>query len=194
MFKNSRERFMAFSDGVFAVILTVLVLEIRLPKGDQLLSTSWLTFAYAILIYIAGFSLVSTYWFFHQKLFSHVQHINGKLIVLNFYFLFFISLMPVLTQLIAMDPLSKFRSFIYGLVYFIFNIYLWWLFQVVDRMLRQTQTWSDAALTETNRQIKVVRNTVIVGVIACFSALLWAPLTPLILALSPLIRDLVKAH
>lgn len=93
-----------------------------------------------------------------------------------------------------MDPLSKFRSFIYGLVYFIFNIYLWWLFQVVDRMLRQTQTWSDAALTETNRQIKVVRNTVIVGVIACFSALIWAPLTPLILALSPLIRDLVKAH
>ncbi|WP_047999813.1 TMEM175 family protein [Lactiplantibacillus herbarum] len=62
MFHNSRERSMNFSDGVFAVILTVLVLEIKPPTGDlSLYSTSWRTFGYLILIYIASFSLVSTY-------------------------------------------------------------------------------------------------------------------------------------
>ncbi|MFC6182112.1 TMEM175 family protein [Lactiplantibacillus daowaiensis] len=192
MFRNSRDRFMAFSDGVFAVILTVLVLEIRLPTGSQLLSSSWLHFAYAILIYVAGFSLISTYWYFHQKLFSQVHRLTGKLIVLNFYCLFFISLMPILTQVIAMDPLSKSRSFIYGLVYLIFNIYLWWLFRVVEQLLRHLKPWTPVERARANHQIAIVRNTAIVGLIACLCAWIWAPLTPLILAFSPLVRDVTK--
>ncbi|MGO3464118.1 MAG: TMEM175 family protein, partial [Lactiplantibacillus plantarum] len=75
MFRNSKSRFISFSDSVFSVILTVLVLEIRLPIGRNILSNSWINFGYSIIIYIAGFSLVSTYWFFHQKLFSNVKQI-----------------------------------------------------------------------------------------------------------------------
>ncbi|ETY74746.1 TMEM175 family protein [Lactiplantibacillus fabifermentans] len=192
MFRNSRSRLLAFSDGVFAVILTVLVLEIRLPTGRNLWSKSWQTFGIALLTYVAGFSLVSTYWYFHQQLFSKIKHVTGKLIVLNFYFLFFISLMPILTQLIAQDPFSKFRSFMYGLVYLVFNIYLWWLFGSVSHLHRQRH-WSANDQQHAHHEIKVVRDTVVVGAIACLSALIWAPLTPLVLALSPLIRDRFKA-
>lgn len=192
MFQNSRSRLLAFSDGVFAVILTVLVLEIRLPTGRNLWSKSWQTFGIALLTYVAGFSLVSTYWYFHQQLFSKIKHITGKLIVLNFYFLFFISLMPILTQLIAQDPFSKFRSFMYGFVYLVFNIYLWWLFGSVNH-LHQQRHWSANDQQHARHEIKVVHDTVVVGAIACLSALIWAPLTPLVLALSPLIRDRFKA-
>ena len=189
MFHNTKNRFVEFSDGVFSVILTILVLEIQLPKGNNIFSHSWEHFGYSILIYIAGFSLISTYWFFHQKLFHSVDHISGSFIVLNFYFLFFISLMPLLTRLIAQNPLNKLFEFIYGLVYLIFNIYLWWIFKVVYKKRSSQKQWSEHATRESLREIKIVKNTVIVGAVACLSSLIWGPLTPIILALSPSIRD-----
>ncbi|CAJ1185933.1 hypothetical protein CPR19088_GLDEOEPO_00229 [Companilactobacillus paralimentarius] len=190
MFNNSKSRFIGFSDGIFAVILTILVLDIVIPTNRNLLSQSWLKFGYSILIYIAGFSLVSTYWFFHQKLFSSVKHIDGNLIMLNFYFLFFISLMPILTRLIAANPLSHLNNFIYGMVYLIFNIYLWWLFKSVYKRQISTYDWSQSEIIEAKRIIRVVRGTVFVGIIACICSLIWGPLTPLILAFSPAIREI----
>ncbi|WP_143461935.1 TMEM175 family protein [Levilactobacillus enshiensis] len=193
MFENSRERFMAFNDGVFAVILTVLVLEIKAPLSTQLWSSSWRHFAVNIFIYIASFLLVSTYWYFHQKLFSRVKQISGTLIILNCYFLFFLSLMPLLTQLLAMNPLARLNNFIYALAYLIFNGYLWWLFHVVYRDQQQAHDWSATDIREAQRLLKVVRGTVVVGGIACLAALVWGPLVPVIVIFSPLVRDVAKA-
>ena len=185
MFRNSKSRFISFSDSVFSVILTVLVLEIRLPIGRNILSNSWINFGYSIIIYIAGFSLVSTYWFFHQKLFSNVKQIDGNLIVLNFYFLFFISLMPTLTQLIALDPLSKIKNFIYAATYLIFNI--------VFRHHVITDNWGKEDSMAFQHELKVIKDTVFVGVLASVFSLLWGPTTPVILSLSPLVRSLISS-
>ncbi|MCG0733664.1 hypothetical protein IMAU60055_02801 [Lactiplantibacillus plantarum] len=194
MFRNSKSRFISFSDSVFSVILTVLVLEIRLPIGRNILSNSWLNFGYSIIIYIARFSLVSTYWFFHQKLFSNVKQIDGNLIVLNFYFLFFISLMPILTQLIALDPLSKVKNFIYAATYLIFNLYLWWLFDIVFRHHVITDKWGKEDSMAFQHELKVIKDTVFVGVLASAFSLLWGPTTPIILSLSPLVRSLISSR
>lgn len=193
MFHNSRERFMNFSDGVFAVILTVLVLEIKPPTGDlNIFSSSWRTFGYSVLIYIASFSLVSTYWFFHQKLFSSVRKITETHMILNFYFLFFISLMPLLTQLIAENPLSRLNNLVYALVYLVFNIYLWWLFKETYATLVKAFKWTEIDLRAATKEIQIISGTIVVAVIACIGALIWGPLSPIILATSPLVRDWYK--
>lgn len=192
MFHNSKNRFVEFSDGVFSVILTILVLEIRLPTNGYIFSKDCKQFLYSILIYIAGFSLISTYWFFHQELFSSIKKINSADIVLNFYFLFFISLMPILTRLIAQNPFNKFNEFIYAMVFLIFNSYLLWIFHRVFLKLSRQQEWSKLDIKVARKELIAVRGTVFVGIIACCAAWFFGPLTPIILAVNPLFRKAGK--
>jgi uncharacterized membrane protein len=96
-------RIVAFSDGVFAIAITLLVLQLGVPPhtsnanlGDALLDERQDIFAYAL-----SFAVIGRFWFGHHRFFSDVTHFDGRLIVLNLFYLAWIVLMPFSSQILG---------------------------------------------------------------------------------------------
>lgn len=94
------ERLILFSDAVFAIAITLLVIEIKVPEIDRsLVSDSLIGEAMVHLIprfagFIISFLIIGLYWTVHHKIFVFADNYNGKLLWLNLLFLFSIALMP----------------------------------------------------------------------------------------------------
>jgi uncharacterized membrane protein len=96
------ERFVLFSDAVFAIAITLLVIEIKIPElhsEGKAITDSALLHSLGQLIpkfigFIISFLLIGLYWTIHHRMFGYVTSYDRKLLVLNLAFLFFIALMP----------------------------------------------------------------------------------------------------
>jgi uncharacterized membrane protein len=92
------ERLILFSDAVFAIAITLLVIEIKIPEvehpTDQALLNSLGQLIGKFVGYIVSFLLIGLYWTIHHRMFGFVTSYDRKLLVLNLVFLFFIALMP----------------------------------------------------------------------------------------------------
>ena len=99
------ERVIAFSDGVFAVVITILVLGIEVPS-DVALDPPAITLArekllHQLLVYVVAFGLIAMYWTQHSLLFAGLQRASRRLVVLNLLFLLPVTLLPFVTQLMG---------------------------------------------------------------------------------------------
>ena len=90
-----KERLTAFSDGVIAIIITIMVLELKVPHEDNLAALRPLIPVF--LSYILSFVYLGIYWNNHHHLFQVVQHINGRVLWANLHLLFWLSLIPFVT-------------------------------------------------------------------------------------------------
>ena len=96
------ERLILFSDAVFAIAITLLVIEIKVPEVHGEVSNKVLLHELKHLIpkffgFLISFMLIGLYWTIHHRMFGFVTNFTKKLIVLNLIFLFFIALMPFST-------------------------------------------------------------------------------------------------
>lgn len=97
------ERLVFFSDAVFAIAITLLILDVRAPEGlspgelPQALAALWPKY----LSYALSFSVIGLYWMAHHRLFRHVTRINGRLVVLNLAFLMSVAFMPFPASIIS---------------------------------------------------------------------------------------------
>jgi uncharacterized membrane protein len=91
----NKSRLEAFSDGVIAIIITIMVLEIKVPHGEQFadLLPLWPVF----LSYVLSFANVGIYWTNHHHLLHTVKQVNGSILLANLNLLFWLSLMPFTT-------------------------------------------------------------------------------------------------
>jgi uncharacterized membrane protein len=89
-------RLEAFSDGVIAIILTIMVLELKVPHAPTLAALRPL--APVFLSYVISFIVIGIYWNNHHHLFHAVQHINGRIMWANLHLLFWLSLIPFVTS------------------------------------------------------------------------------------------------
>ena len=91
----NKSRLEAFSDGVIAIIITIMVLEIKVPHGEHLedLLPLWPVF----LCYLLSFANVGIYWSNHHHLLHATTHVNGPILMANLNLLFWLSLMPFAT-------------------------------------------------------------------------------------------------
>jgi len=92
-------RLEAFSDGVLAVIITIMALELKAPDGADFASLR--ARLPALLIYILSFTLVGIYWNNHHHLLRAARRITGGVMWANLHLLFWLSLIPVLTEWIG---------------------------------------------------------------------------------------------
>lgn len=90
-----KTRMEAFSDGVLAIILTIMVLEMKVPHGNNIAALKPLLPLF--LSYILSFIYIGIYWNNHHHMLHFVQHINGKILWLNNHLLFWLSLVPFAT-------------------------------------------------------------------------------------------------
>ena len=109
-------RIAAFSDGVFAIAITLLALQLEIPFGDRVdvwaeLQDLWPSF----LSFAISFAVIGAYWIAHHRLFSLVERYDRRLLWLNLLSLFFIVLMPFTTSLIGEHGDSDVSVIVYAL-------------------------------------------------------------------------------
>lgn len=114
----SKARLEAFSDGVFAIVVTILVLEIHVPdvhQNPELLSLKLLELSPKILSFFASFILVTVWWVAHHQFFHIIEKTNRGLLWLNSIFLMLLAFVPFPTALIGEYPSAQIAVTIYGM-------------------------------------------------------------------------------
>lgn len=112
----SKGRLEAFSDGVIAIIITIMVLEIGVPHETTLEALRPLI--PVILSYVLSFLYVGIYWNNHHHLFHVVQRVNGQILWANLHLLFWLSLFPFGTAWMDESLFASWPTAIYGLILF----------------------------------------------------------------------------
>src|SRR4029077_2894340 len=107
-------RFEAFSDGVIAVIITIMVLELKAPHGTEL--SALVPVIPIFLSYVISFIYVGIYWNNHHHMMHAVQHINGKALWANLHLLFWLSLIPFVTAWVNENHFEAVPVALYGAI------------------------------------------------------------------------------
>lgn len=107
-----KNRVEAFSDGVIAVIITIMVLEMQIPKGPDLASLKPVLPSF--LVYILSYIYVGIYWNNHHHLFQIVKKVNGKIMWANLHLLFWLSFFPFATAWMGENHFSTWPVALYG--------------------------------------------------------------------------------
>src|SRR5258708_24411461 len=113
----SPARLEAFSDGVLAVIITIMVLELRPPLHDDLGALRALI--PGLLIYVLSFTFIGIYWNNHHHLLRPARRISGGVMWANLHLLFWLSLLPVVTAWVGAHPPSTWPPVPYGAIGFL---------------------------------------------------------------------------
>jgi uncharacterized membrane protein len=110
----SKSRLEAFSDGVIAIIITIMVLEFKVPH-----EATWqalIPVAPVFLSYALSFVFVGIYWSNHHHLLQVVEHVNGRVLWANLHLLFWLSLTPFVTGWLGENKFATVPAALYGVV------------------------------------------------------------------------------
>jgi uncharacterized membrane protein len=107
-------RLEAFSDGVIAIIITIMVLELQVPHGTDLAALKPLLPVF--LSYVLSFVYVGIYWNNHHHLLQAVEHVNGAILWANLHLLFWLTLFPFTTAWMGENHFAAWPTAIYGIV------------------------------------------------------------------------------
>ena len=110
----NKGRLEAFSDGVLAVIITVMVLEMKSPHGTSLASLRPVIPVF--LSYVLSFVYIGIYWNNHHNLLHAIQRVNGATLWANLHLLFWLSLVPFTTAWVGENQLDSSPVAVYGIV------------------------------------------------------------------------------
>jgi uncharacterized membrane protein len=128
-----RDRLTAFTDGVIAVIITIMVLELKAPHGASLsaLLEQWPSF----LSYVLSFIYVGIYWNNHHHFFQLTPEVNGAILWANLHLLFWLSLVPFATSWVGENGFTAGPAAAYGAVLFMCAI----AFYIMERAIVAAQ-------------------------------------------------------
>ncbi len=107
-------RLEAFSDGVLAIIITIMVLELKVPHGVELAALNPLL--PRLLSYVLSFIYVGIYWNNHHHLFQATEQVTGGILWANLHLLFWLSLFPFTTGWMGENELAAIPTAVYGFV------------------------------------------------------------------------------
>ena len=107
-------RLEAFSDGVFAVIITIMVLEMKVPQGADLRALAPVLPVF--LSYVLSFIYIGIYWTNHHHLLHASEHVTGGILWANLVLLFFLSLVPFTTAWMGENQFAPLPVAVYGMV------------------------------------------------------------------------------
>jgi len=108
-------RLEAFSDGVLAIVITIMVLELKVPHGAEHFEGLH-DLLPVFLSYALSFLYVGIYWNNHHHLFQASKHVNGAVLWANLHLLFWLSLFPFVTHWMGEHPLGRDPVILYGVV------------------------------------------------------------------------------
>jgi len=109
-----KNRVEAFSDGVFAIIITIMVLELKIPKGSDF--ASLIPVLPAFISYVLSFVYLGIYWNNHHHMLQATERVNGAVLWANLHLLFWLSLFPVVTGWVGDNHFALAPMALYGVV------------------------------------------------------------------------------
>ena len=129
-------RLEAFSDGVFAIVVTLLIIEVHLPplvgSGSQAMLDALGEIAPKLVSFTVSFATVAIYWVNHHHFFSRVTHTDWKLLWANNLLLFWLTVVPFTTAVVGDHPMEPVAVFIYGVNLALaagsFSLMAWYVF------------------------------------------------------------------
>jgi uncharacterized membrane protein len=110
----TKGRLEAFSDGVLAIVITIMVLELRAPDGAGWAALRSLVPAF--LMYVLSFAFLGIYWNNHHHMLHVTDRINGTILWANLHLLFWLSLVPFTTRWMGENHLAPLPTAVYGVV------------------------------------------------------------------------------
>jgi uncharacterized membrane protein len=121
----NKGRMEAFSDGVIAIIITIMVLELRVPHGADLDSLRPLAPVFSS--YVLSFLYLGIYWNNHHHLLHAARHVDGRILWANLHLLFWLSLLPFVTHWTGETSFAARPVAMYGVVLLLAAIAYWLL-------------------------------------------------------------------
>src|SRR5258705_7967239 len=110
----TKGRLEAFSDGVIAILITIMVLELRAPHDPS--PAALLPLIPVLLSYLLSFIFLGIYWSNHHHLLHAVQHVSGRVLWANLHLLFWLSLVPFVTAWMGQNHFARWTLAFYGMV------------------------------------------------------------------------------
>jgi uncharacterized membrane protein len=126
-----KSRLEAFSDGVLAIIITIMVLEMKVPHGEDLASLRPVVPVF--LSYVLSFLYVGIYWNNHHHMLQAVRRVSGTVLWANLHLLFWLSLFPFVTGWMGENHFAALPSALYGVVLLMAGVAYWILARTLIR-------------------------------------------------------------
>jgi len=149
-----KSRLEAFSDGVIAVIITIIVLEFKVPEGTDL--DSLLALAPTFFSYLLSFVFVAIYWNNHHHMLHTVQKVNGAMLWANMHLLFWLSLVPFATAWMAEHRFATWPTVVYGILLFMSAIAFTILQGTVIRLHGRKSTLATAVGNDIKGKVSIL--------------------------------------
>jgi uncharacterized membrane protein len=158
-------RIEAFSDGVIAIIITIMVLEMKVPHGTDFESLRPLLPEF--FSYVMSFVYVGIYWNNHHHLFQAVKHVRGAVLWANLHLLFWLSLLPFVTGWMGENHFAAVPVSMYGVVLIMAAVAYYVLVRALLACHGQNSTLADAIGSDRKGKLSVVIYAVGIAV-ACW--------------------------
>jgi uncharacterized membrane protein len=127
----SSQRLEAFSDGVLAIIITIMVLELKVPEGADL--SALIPLLPVFLSYVLSFVYIGIYWNNHHHMMQLADRVNGAILWANIHLLFWLSLIPFVTGWMGENHFAPLPMALYGGVLLMCGFAYWVLQRVIIR-------------------------------------------------------------
>lgn len=131
----STARLEAFSDGVIAVIITIMVLELKVPSQNGVAGLYALI--PILLVYLLSFAFTAIYWINHQHLLDRISHADRAVLYANLIFLFFLSLLPFSTSYVLEKKIDAFATSAYAVLMLATGFSFFLLRMAIHRNLKE---------------------------------------------------------
>jgi len=150
----TKGRLEAFSDGVIAIIITIMVLELRAPHDPN--PAALLPLIPVFLSYLLSFVFLGIYWSNHHHLLHAVQHVNGSVLWANLHLLFWLSLVPFVTGWMGQNHFARWTLAIYGMVLLLSAIAYFILVQTLLSLHGRESVLGDALGSDLKGKVSMV--------------------------------------
>ncbi|SPL70924.1 TMEM175 family protein [Acinetobacter stercoris] len=156
-------RLETISDGLFAIIITVMLLELKIPQGNDL--SALIKELHLILSYILSFIYIGIYWNNHHHLFQVVESINGKILWVNLHLMFWLTMIPLTTAWAAHTGYAPIPTAIYA-----FGLFMCALaYRILEKVIVQHEGEFSLASQLLTEDEKLIPSIILYGTSIYFS-------------------------
>ena len=144
----NKTRLEAFSDGMLAILITVMVLEMKVPHGHEL--KDLLEAGPVIFAYVQSFWFIGVYWNNHHHLLHTLKKVTGKIMLANMFLLFVLSFVPFATAWVGESNFAAAPVMLYGVV--LASCGFAWT--ILQRLIENVSHWSEPVKHAMDRQTR----------------------------------------
>ncbi|MDR2465714.1 MAG: DUF1211 domain-containing protein [Streptococcaceae bacterium] len=162
----TKNRLESFTDGVIAIVLTVLIFNVKFPNNPSF--SGALQVGNLLLAYMVTFIFIAAIWVNHHQVFARAKKINIQVIWANLFWLFWVTLCPSVTLWVGKYPMEVVPGVCYALVYFMWSVSFSILTNVLGQANSEDKTFKIGVLQDKRSRISIFLSVIAVVAVPFF--------------------------